>query len=303
MAATFEQQTIINAQQPNVVHNVNPGQHQTVVLAQQPAHVLPTNVDPRPKHKKVLVGLGIAECVLGVISIVLAIAVIGIASDKLNQYNHEMRYVYFRRSSSSYFRRYVLPYSSQGIWGGIFKIVTGILGIRVKYTSSRCMYIANMTMAIITALISFSGTVLSGIAAAILFYKEEFIALYATLSVISFAAMVITIIHSAFCCSGVCCRSDSVPTQHVGYYPQQHVVQPQPQYVQGPNGQLFMVVNQPVIPQPNYQTSTFQQTSQSPATISAVTVATSTPTPTTLAHEGTCENMAGKAPPAYEQGV
>ena len=109
--------------------------------------------------------------------------------------------------------------------------------------------------------------------------------------------MIITIVHSAFCCSGMRDRSNSSSTQQVTYDPQQIIAQPQPQpqpqYVQGPNGQIMMVVNQNVPPQPVQQSTVFQQ-----APSVGYPVGARIPAPTEQQEELTYE-IPTKAPPMY----
>ena len=121
-------------------------------------------------------------------------------------------------------------------------ITTGILGIRVMNKASRSMYIANMTMAIITANITFAGLVISGIATAVSWFSVTLMALHSIIAILCFAAMVMTITHSALCCSGVCYKNKAATSQ-VNYVATQNTNTP-PLHVQGTNGQLMMITNQ-----------------------------------------------------------
>ena len=192
MAEPSQASTVFVAQQPTAgVQTFNSGQQHWIV-GQQPYSV--SHINPRDRNKKTLRGLGIAEASLGGFSILLAIAANYIAS------------------FWSFFFNRTFTYTSQGIWCGVFMIIIGILGISVKKNPSKCMYVANMTMAIVVACISFTGFVLSGFAAGTSYFSTNLIIIHSIITIICLAVMIITIVHSAFCCSGVCYRSNSSST-------------------------------------------------------------------------------------------
>ena len=56
--------------------------------------------------------------------------------------------------------------------------------------------------------------------------------------------MIIVIVHSAYSCGGICCNGDT-SSPNVVYVTPHGASYPQSQYVQGPNGQNMMMVNQP----------------------------------------------------------
>lgn len=213
---TLPQQSYLD-EQPGLHHELSDGKH---------------------KHKNTIHGMGIAEVVMGSVSVLLSIIVLSIARNEA--YN-------FKRSHGlDYLPYYESNYIAEGIWGGIFIIVTGVLGIFVKRKPTKGLYIVNMVMAIITANVSGVVVVISSINA-IVVNSSVLLVLHAMISIICFAVFILTIIHAAFCCGGICCKSHSDDTYHLLHDPQHtEVGTQQPQYVRGPNGQLLMIVEQPV---------------------------------------------------------
>lgn len=200
-------------------------------------------VNARHKHGKTLRGLGIAQCAVGVI-----LALLALVADFIIQKGSTDFYPYYD-SYAGYISIVTLTIASTGIWNGILAIVTGILGIRAMDTPSRCMYISNMMMAIITATTTCCGVVISVIAASLaLFGSITMFALHLMVTVLCFAVMIMAIAHFVYSCSATCCESSTVP-QQILVDRQLPKAPPQPQYVQRPNGQLMMVVNQPIMPQ------------------------------------------------------
>ena len=212
--------------------NARPGNQN----AQHPASTAPTAanqqrvVKRRERHKGKLYGLGITECVLGVAMIILAIATLAITGSRYTRYS---RYYYHIGAE--------LTYSSQGLWSGVLVTVTGILGVCANKNPSVCMYNANMAMSIISAFLLAPAIILSGIAAP--FSYTAALAIHILIAILGFAAMVICIVHSAFCCAGVCCHK-SQNRGVVVYVPQQAQ-----QLVRLPNGQVVMAAPNPVMPQ------------------------------------------------------
>lgn len=242
------------------VHSAQP----TAVL-QQPAQVVPIqnvahvpgqligttspSTDPRLKHKKTIYRLGVTELVIGGLCIILTIVPLSITTSELEKYWEQQYYIdgFGRYRINTSFTRI-----ASGIWAGIFTIITGILGVRIRRNHSKSTHIANMIMAIITANITFTAAVLSGIAAGLSYFSGALIAIQVIISVLNISSMIITIIHASFCCSGACYSGDNRTTQQVIYVPAQPNMaypQQQPQYVQGPNGQLMLVTNQPYMVQ------------------------------------------------------
>lgn len=253
MTTSPQPQNLAMAQQPVIVQTVIPGHQQFVPGGQQPQVFQPKHHDRRNRSKGVLYGLGITECVMGSISILLAVVVIVMTPSEASNYINSQR-----SYNSYYYYIYVVTvysYTSQGIWSGLFMVILGILGVCAKSTPSRCMYIANMVIAIVAANIVFSGAIISCVGAGVSYYSGSLVALHSVIAVLCFVGSILTIVHSAFCCGGLCCNNDSPPVRAVYVASQAN---PQPQYIQGPNGQLLMVINQPMagdaVPQaPPYQ--------------------------------------------------
>ena len=123
-------------------------------------------------------------------------------------------------------------------------ITVGFLGTRAKKSPSRSMYIANMIMTIITAIIEATAIVMSSCAAAVSRYSIGLMVMHSTISILCLIGIVIVIVHSAYCCGGICCiRKASSP--EVVYVTPHGSPYPQSQYVQGPDGQIIMVLTQP----------------------------------------------------------
>lgn len=288
MAETTQQQNIVTAQDATVAPPVKPGLQQSIVDEQQQPYSGPiATYDPRHKYKKTLRGFGIAECIIGGLSVLLAV----IADFKILH----LRYInkYSGRSYSSYYYASInLTFTSPGVWCGIIIIITGIFGIRVMKTPTRCMHIANLAMCIITACVTIPAVGCSGYAAVYSAYSSTMVSLHAIIIVLCFAGMITAIMHTGFCCSGVCYKSNSVSThQQVMYHPHQNVVQPPPQYSQVANEQAMIAVNDPTIPQAVSPPPAYQEV---PEIVNTVVLPTSS-----VQHQGVNEHVHEKGPPAY----
>lgn len=191
-----------------------------------------TEKDPRLKKKGVIFGLGIVEILMGIFSGVLTI--IALSMTKSEQWRYSLH--------ASYRVRNPFPYSSPGIWGGIFVIVAGSLGVRIKSDPSRCMYIGNLIMAIITACVTFSAAFVSGFSTGLSYYSPVLVVIHVTITLLNLESMIITIIHAAFCGGVLCCNRKSRVTQPVVYVPAQSSASyPQrPQYIHGSDGPVTM---------------------------------------------------------------
>lgn len=166
----------------------------------------------REKYKNNLYGLGIAECVLGGLSIILAIASLPV----------EMK---IRPSITGI--ENLFTYTAQGIWNGFFIVVTGILGICARGNPSLRIFNANMALSIITAVVSAFGIVLSTFATLLCGFGIAFnlFVIHASISLLLFAGFIIVIVHSGFCCAGVCKRNYNEGTVvYIAQVPQPHQV-------------------------------------------------------------------------------
>lgn len=196
------------------------------------------------KHKLIIYKLGISEVVFGaaccmvwLASLVMAIGASTYCIDN---------------GRDCYYRDFVYTYSSPGIWCGIFPIISGALGICMKRKDSICMLNTNMAMSIVSAAMMGVLIVMSPIAATSYeaYLYPRIIPPHILLGIFGLAAMVLGIVHSAFCCAGACChRKDNRQVVYTA---------PPQQYVQLPNGQLMLVHPQQNYPVPQNQHANFQ---------------------------------------------
>ncbi|XP_077975825.1 uncharacterized protein LOC120341257 [Styela clava] len=190
------------------------------IMVQQP--LMDARAARRERNKSTLYKLGITEIVAGLIFYSACIASISISSD-----------------AGRYTSNIILIYP--GIWCGVFPIISGILGILSRKNPTECLFIANMVMAIFTAIfmaILFSLSVISALIVAGYFFLT---ALQALNCIGSFALFVVAIIHSAYCCSGSCCYSPSQQLSSGSNYAHGQ------RFIQLPNGQFVLVQNQPFV--------------------------------------------------------
>lgn len=302
MATATQQQKDVVAEQAAVAESMRPAEQQRVVYDNPRSYSdVATTDGPTQKQKNTLRGLGIAECVIGGLSVLLAVASNSVVLTSEAKNRRTSLYGYGSNGIDT------TTSISAGIWSGVFTIVTGVLGIRLINTPSRCMHIANLTMAIITAVINTCGTMVSMVA--ILFsstsssssqsgVQTSMIALHSTTTLLCFASMLLTMVHSSFSNKRSCYKRNSVSTRQITVYPQQITVQPQLQYVQCPNGQLMMIVNQPMMPQTITQVPNFQE-----ITPTVPFLATNMPYASSRLLEGAYGVVYEEAPPAYFPGV
>lgn len=142
---------------------------------------------PQYRKKEKLYGFGVAEIVLGGLYIILAIVFILKVTCSPN-----VTYAEWER----------IPI-------GAFIFITGVLGTQVKPHPTKCMYVANMTMAIISAYVTSSAVILSFSYGFGIGIPANVIALHITMAVIAFICAILSIFHAAFCCGQVCCKSNS----------------------------------------------------------------------------------------------
>lgn len=209
---------------------------QSFMLPQQPS------TKPRERHKDKLFKFGIVEVIFGIISIISCIVTLVFASI-IRTWPYYIPY-YDRTDQMEVY--YGETKSAPGIWCGAIVLATGILGIKSKSTPTVCMYNANMTMSIIGACFMGILCIMSGYSAGDLYPLSStyvVLAMHCLMAIVGFAGMIICIIHSAYCCAGVCCHKN--PQQGVVVYAAQ------PQMVQLTNGQYAMI--SPSVP-PNYPT-------------------------------------------------
>lgn len=186
--------------------------------------------EQRLKKKTSIFGLGIAEILMGVFSVVLTIIALSITNREQLEYSQY----------ASYRVRNPFPYSSPGIWGGVFAIVAGSLGVRIKCDPSTCMYIANVTMAIITACVTFSAAFVSGFSTGLSYYSPVLIVIHLIITLLNLASMIVAITHAAFSGAVLCFNKKSRATQPAVYVPSESGASypQQPTYVPCPNGNV-----------------------------------------------------------------
>lgn len=163
-----------------------------------------TSTGRRYQYPTVFFGFGGTEVIIGVFSVLLGI-IVTIQSATVKD-NRTSRYDGVYCSGARFF-----SFVCQGIWGGLLLVATGALGIRLSKQPSRGMYIANMTLTIITPITMSVVVIMSAIgAASSTRCSQAIVGLHATIAVACFVAMVITIVHAAFSCNGVCCSEQPV---------------------------------------------------------------------------------------------
>lgn len=186
-------------------------QQQHIMINQVQPVMQPMQASPMEKYKTYLYNFGITEIVLGAISCALGALAIIIG---LNYYVS-------------------LTFVGQGIWCGGVLIVCGVLGLMTRTRPTRCMYNANMAMSIVAANFMIVMVILSGMAAAFDSNVTSIVIFHSVICLAGFGALIITILHSAYCCAGVCCL-ESYPRQVVVVGPNGMIP------VQLPNGQTVL---------------------------------------------------------------
>ncbi|XP_039274209.2 uncharacterized protein LOC120348148 [Styela clava] len=227
----------------------SPQQGQVTLPPQQATTTSTPQTKPREKYKLVLYRLGVTEIVLGLLSVVLCIVTLLIASTKKTFAYHSSR-----NNITCYYWytiNYSMAYASHGIWCGAIVIASGILGFKVRRKPSICLYNANMAVSIVTSCFMATLCIMSAICAGDTYPREGnggIIAVHSIMAVIGFAGMIICIIHSAYCCTGVCCRKKP---QGVVVY-SAHPAYSQQRMVQLANGQFIMIPAQGYAPGTSY---------------------------------------------------
>nr|XP_039274200.1 uncharacterized protein LOC120348140 isoform X1 [Styela clava]XP_039274201.1 uncharacterized protein LOC120348140 isoform X2 [Styela clava] len=188
---------------------------------------------PRKKYKNVLFYLGTVEIILAVLCAIFCVVTLILAvrnSSYLYQNFYNDQYYTYRITNGT-------NAVGHGIWCGAVLLVSGILGIKTKHHTSPCMYRANMTFSILAAIFMLILIVLSIVSIVTVYprsYSYIVMPFHVILAILGFIGMIISIIHAALCCAGICCRKK--PRQiNVAYTTQQG------QMVQLANGQYVMM--------------------------------------------------------------
>lgn len=163
------------------------------------------NSHPATKNRSIFLGIGIIEIIIGVLCLALGIAVLLLV--------------------------YPYSYVGSGVWGGIWYIIAGCLGIASGVRPSNCNIIAGLVITILTSLVAFSSIIIDSTAAvfyAALWYQNVMVGLHGTLAFLAFVEFIIAIVHSAYCCGSGCGNRSqgqvlatttvmTVPTMQQGY--------------------------------------------------------------------------------------
>lgn len=179
------------------------------IVAQRPISML----DFRKRYRKILLAFGISEVILGGFLIFLTTATLTIAKGP-NYYFGVSVYCFF----GDFF-----TYIGIGIWSGTCGLLAGVLGIVIKIKQFASLYIANMTVAIITAHFSCVGVVLSGLAARFSVCATEMRELHIAIACLCFIMMIINMAHAVVCCNRTCCEEGYLIPQQMSHSLQQNM--------------------------------------------------------------------------------
>merc|ERR1712018_670567 len=164
-------------------------QQPMVVIVQAPvANTRTPDVDHFKKFfpKKAVMGMSIAMIIAGALSAILQMVLI------FGPY-------------------YGFTAIAQGIWCGVFFIITGGLGMAAANKPSDCSIITLMVLSIISAVMAVPHMVFDGIGASspwrYHFYHDKVeTVLYSFLFILGLAAAIISIVLSSYTCRAICCR-------------------------------------------------------------------------------------------------
>lgn len=206
--------------------------------------------DRRQVHKSKLFTFGIFEVVLGGFAFVLWLTSIMMAVTAPPKcYTSHSYYPTYKTHVSCYRGSYPFTYISSGLWCGMFLFISGSLGICARKKPSPCMYTANMAMSIISAVMMGIMLIISSIGAAVeAYFYPAIMAPHILQTLVALAAMIVCILHSAYCCAATCCGS----RQSHGRVT--YAATPQ-QFVHLPTGQVMVAQGQHM-PAQNYPVMT-----------------------------------------------
>jgi len=105
----------------------------------------------------------------------------------------------------------------QGIWCGVFFIITGGLGVAAARKPSDCSIIALMVFSITSAVLAVPRMIFDAFGAE-WSYQVEAVGLYSFLFILGLAGAIISIVLSSYTCRAVCCRrsnAGSIPLGHL----------------------------------------------------------------------------------------
>lgn len=174
------------------------------------------------RHVQAII-LSILQILIGVACIALNAALIGVLSD------------------GNHYEDSIFSVVGHGIWGGVFFIVAGCLGIGAAKTKSKCLVISFMVLCILSAVVA--ATVFSlGMVGCFTSYYSDTLGLNITMTVLAAIEGAIAIWGSVLCCAVACCGASS--TVYVG--PGGQPVQVVP--IAG-GQQVYVVTSPPINPQ------------------------------------------------------
>ncbi|XP_078484554.1 membrane-spanning 4-domains subfamily A member 4D-like [Ciona intestinalis] len=155
----------------------------------------------RNMYLKAFRGVGISELVMGCLSVLLGI--VGLVLPFTRDY-HLSGWLFV----------------TAGIWGGIFIIVSGALGVQYAKTPTKGMMVGNLTMSVISTVISscvVSFEIIAAIASIVheygggyYYHHQEPVltSIHGIIATFGFAAFILGIVHSAYCCKISCCNGN-----------------------------------------------------------------------------------------------
>merc|ERR1712018_1017472 len=134
--------------------------------------------------KKAVMGMSIAMIIAGALSVILQIIAIFLSHIHIGQ----------------------------GIWWGVFFIITGGLGVAAANKPSNCSIITFMVFSIISAVMAVPDMVFDAFCATAPFgrYQVEATWLYSFLFILGLTGAIISIVLSSYTCRAVCCRRSNV---------------------------------------------------------------------------------------------
>ncbi|XP_039260112.2 uncharacterized protein LOC120336488 [Styela clava] len=200
-------------------------------IVQSPG-IVTANEEPHraTKNKSTFLGIGIAEVSIGALCVCLGIAV----------------YIVIP---------FPFSYVGAGLWGGIWYIISGSLGIASGVNPNDCNVVAGLVISILASLAAFGAAIADALAAtfwaALTNGTSTLVGIHGALAFLSFVEFILAIVHSAYCCSAGCGNRThqgrviasttvmTVPVGNAGYQPQPQVQtyanwNAQPQQMQQP---------------------------------------------------------------------
>jgi len=173
----------------------NSGQQPVIVVVQAP----PTNKQQCDEEryqkllpKKTIMGMSVFMVVAGILSIIIQVA--AIITGVTASYNQRVQFTE--------------AFIGQGIWCGLFFVITGGLGFAVAKKPSKCKIIALMVFSILSAVMSYPHLYLDATAIAMsagYWLDLTLVALFSINAIFALAAGIISIVISGYTCRAVCC--------------------------------------------------------------------------------------------------